>query len=207
MTTDPPHRPPGVHTPSLPRPRVWGWGVSPLTHRPRHCLGDPRSFWLASTGQDQLSPSSWCLQASIRFGIPAKFPPRPARKRTFFGCPARDALGSRQRHVCPLAETLSPPTGVPPLVPSSDDSPQSTQHIPPSLVCSILNITSHTRCKPCGLSTTPSPSRLVSPQAVVFLSHTCLCPARTQAYRHPNQADVLFLLPLLRSYPVCSLRQ
>lgn len=162
MTTHPAHRPPGVHTPSLPRLRVWGWGVSPLTHRPRHCLGDPRSSWLGSTGQNQLSPSSWCLRASRRFGIPAKCPPRPARKRTFFGCPARDVLGSWQKHVCPLAETLSPPTGVP-LVLSSDDSPQSTQHVPPSLVCSILNITSHTRWKTCALSATASPSRLVSP--------------------------------------------
>ena len=88
MTTNPAHSPPRVHTPSLPQLRVWSWGVSPSTHRPRHCLGDPRSFWLASTGQDQFSPSSWCLQASIRFGIPAQFPPWPARKRTSFGCPA-----------------------------------------------------------------------------------------------------------------------
>lgn len=46
----------GPRTPSVARLRVWGWGVALAARRPKHHCGDPRNFWLASTGQGQLRP-------------------------------------------------------------------------------------------------------------------------------------------------------
>ena len=96
--------------------------------------------------------------------------------------------------MCPSAETLPPPTGVP-LAPSSDDSPQNTLHVPPSLVCSILNITSHPRHKPCGLSARPSPSHLTSPpEGCVPLTHLFMSRKNT-GLRRPKPSRYLVSAP------------
>lgn len=127
----------------------------------------PRSSWLGSTGQNQLSPSSWCLRASEGLESQPSVLLGLRGKRTCWLLSLR----------CPgiLAETCMPFSRNPfsthkvPLVLSSDDSP-ILKHVPPSLVCSILNITSHMRWKTCGLSATASPS----PRRCVFLS-TLVC--------------------------------
>lgn len=233
MTTNSPHWPPGVHSFRLPWWRAVAGGFLQPTD-PRATVEAPGAPGWPPQGRASSACSSWHLQASIRFGIPAKFPPWPERERTSFDHPVQDALiscpGIMAEAPVPFREKSSPDSqGL--SGPQLGQPPDGTQHVPQSLACP-LNTVSHadSRAPPApaaGSHPQLSLSRLLLPHrgaarfphwVSVFSSFSVPgegyrhgCGGRTfgrppftrlfmtpeaQACGDPNQAGVLFPLPL-----------
>lgn len=164
MTTNSPHWPPGVHSFRLPWWRAVAGGFLQPTD-PRATVEAPGAPGWPPQGRASSACSSWHLQASIRFGIPAKFPPWPERERTSFDHPVQDALiscpGIMAEAPVPFREKSSPDSqGLSAL--SSDNRQTALSTFPRVwLVRLKYRITRR-------LSGTPSPCRRVSPSAFSF---------------------------------------